>query len=226
MSVVLAVRTKDGVYMGGDSQITYGESKSTLVSPNLYKVWNVDEHPNTIMGGVGALRDLNIASCMGELYDPISDKLEEELSFPKMVNEVVPGLFNHFTQHGRTLNDGGVISLRNSSFLIAQKDNCYLVDTDGCVMDLMEGECIAIGSGAVVAKAAYEALDMSSDYTTEQKIAMALVRSCEQSAGVGFPIYIMNTMDETMLYMSQEDFFTPYEDEDEDIEAVEDNIED
>ena len=56
MSVVIAIKDGDKILMGGDCQVSYGGNKSTLVSPNLMKVWEVEGHPNTIMGGVGAFK--------------------------------------------------------------------------------------------------------------------------------------------------------------------------
>lgn len=202
MSVVIAVKVGNKVLMGGDCQVSYGGNKATLISPNLMKVWEVEGHPNTIMGGVGALRDLNIAYANDEYYDTTRDALGQELNFKFMVNEVVPNVMNLFSEHGRTVNDAGIIRLNDSAFLFAQKDKCYQIDSDGCIMELSyEGECIAIGSGATIAQSAYRALEDIDSISTEEKLKRALVRACEEDLHVNYPIYIRDTENPERLYI-------------------------
>ncbi len=216
MSVVLAVKSGDRILMGADCQVSYGGSKATLVSPNLRKIWEVEEHPNMLMGGVGALRDLNIAYAMGSLYDVTRDEAGKSLDFKFMVNDVVPTLLNHFTSHGRTVNEGGAMGFCDSSFIIAKDSECYQIYSDGCVLDLsFDGECMAIGSGSIVAKAAYEAVQDLEELSVEEKMLRALTQACEQDGGVNYPIYIKDTLDtdriiifdgvETTLYGYPED---------------------
>ena len=194
MSVVIAIKDGDKILMGGDCQVSYGGNKSTLVSPNLMKVWEVEGHPNTIMGGVGALRDLNIAYANDEYYDTTRDKLGEELDFKFMVNKVVPNILNLFTDHGRAVNNNGVVTLNGSSFLFAQKDKCYMIDTDGCLLDLTyDGECIAIGSGSTIAQSAYNTLQDIESLTAEEKLLKALIQACEEDLHVNYPVYIRDT---------------------------------
>lgn len=196
MSVVIAVKDGDRILMGGDCQVSYGGNKSTLVSPNLMKVWEVEGHPNTIMGGVGALRDLNIAYANDTYYDTTRDELKKELDFKFMVNKVVPNILNLFTDHGRAVNTNGVVTLNGSSFLFAQKDNCYLVDTDGCITDLTyDGECVAIGSGSTIAQSAYNTLSDIEGLDAEDRLLKALIQACEEDLHVNYPVYIKNTED-------------------------------
>lgn len=217
MSVVMAVKDGDRVLMGGDCQVSCGGNKSTLVSPNLLKVWEVEAHPNTIMGGVGALRDLNIAYSMDALYDTIRDEANKELDFKFVVNEVVFNILNHFGNCGRTSSNNGIITM-GSTFLLAQKDKCYLIDADGCVMDLTyDGECLAIGSGGVIAQAAYNTLVDIESLTAEEKILKALIQACEEDLHVNFPVYIRDTSnpERMMVYDGETVYKMGYEEEEE-----------
>lgn len=200
MSVILAVKDGDRVLVGTDCQVSYGGDKAVLVSENLRKIWEVTNHPNTIMGGVGALRDLNIAYCMDSLYESIRDEAGKKLDFKTVVNEIVPTMLNHFGSHGRTINNNGVITFSNSSFILAQGSECFMIDSDGCVMDLSyDLECMSVGSGATVAKSAFEALADLDGLTVEEKMIKALAQTCEQDRGVNYPVYIKDTEDPTRI---------------------------
>lgn len=220
MSVVIAVKDGDRVLVGGDCQVSCGGNKATLVSPNLMKVWRVEGHPNTLMGGVGSLRDLNIAYATDTYYDTTRDELGKELDFKFMVNKVVPGVLNLFTDHGRATNKNGIVAI-SSSFIFAQKDKCYMIDSDGCVLDLTyEGECMAIGSGATIAQSAYNTLADVESLNAEEKILKALIQACEEDLHVNFPIYIRNTEkpEQMIVYDGVEMYSCGYEDEDEGVE--------
>ena len=41
MSVVVAIKKNDRIYMGADSQVSYGGTRSTLSNPNNYKIWAI-----------------------------------------------------------------------------------------------------------------------------------------------------------------------------------------
>ena len=42
MSVVVAIKEGDKVFIGADSQVTKGGTRTTLKNPNNYKIWKVD----------------------------------------------------------------------------------------------------------------------------------------------------------------------------------------
>ena len=60
MSVVVAVRDEDKIWLATDSQVTAGWTKSLLLSQHSFKIFKGRNKVN--IGGVGSLRDLNIIS--------------------------------------------------------------------------------------------------------------------------------------------------------------------
>lgn len=50
MSVVVAIKKGDKVYLGADSQVTRGGTRGTLKNPNNYKIWKVIGVDNCLMG--------------------------------------------------------------------------------------------------------------------------------------------------------------------------------
>ena len=91
MSVVVAIK-KDGViYMGADSQVSCGGTRSTLSNPNNYKIWAVSEVDNCLMGSVGTLRANNVIKVADDLIPEIVD-FKEAVSFRFVVRHFVPRL--------------------------------------------------------------------------------------------------------------------------------------
>ena len=69
MSVVVAIKSGDKVYIGADSQVTKGGTRTTLHNPNNYKVWKVDGADHALMAHVGAVRDANVVRLMSGIID-------------------------------------------------------------------------------------------------------------------------------------------------------------
>lgn len=191
--------------MAADSQASLGGSKMTLVSPNCMKMWRPASHPNMIMGGAGAFRDINILSVKDTWYDPLLDKAGEPLDFKFMVTEFVPTLLNELTANGRTESDNSGLSM-NSQFLVAMGDRCYSIMGDGCVIDMTyEEEIMAIGSGSDIALAAYRAMEGIPGLSIKERIIRAMAETCESDLYVNFPVYIMDTESQNIdIYDGQE----------------------
>ena len=49
MSVVVAIKDGERVYMGADSQSTIGNTRITLRNQNNFKIWKVIDSNNTLM---------------------------------------------------------------------------------------------------------------------------------------------------------------------------------
>lgn len=49
MSVIIAIKKDDVVYLGADSYVTRGGSRMSLSNPNNYKIWKVRGVENCLM---------------------------------------------------------------------------------------------------------------------------------------------------------------------------------
>lgn len=67
MSVAVAIKKDGKIYMGSDSQVTLGGTRTTLKNPNNYKIWKVLGVDNCLMGSVGNLRDTCVIKTMDTL---------------------------------------------------------------------------------------------------------------------------------------------------------------
>ena len=98
MSVVVAIK-KDGViYMGADSQVTKGGSRTTLSNPNNYKIWALRDLDHAVMGSVGTLRAANIMKVADGLIPEIV-ALRGDITFRFVVKQFVPSLMDELAHY-------------------------------------------------------------------------------------------------------------------------------
>lgn len=189
MSVVVAVRDTDRIWLVADSQVTLGGNKGLLTSSNSFKIFKNGE--NCLMGVVGSLRDANILSTASvEFVDPLL-VLKNQVDFKSIVRETVPKIFEELAYFKRVSVENGMCYL-DSQVLIATGKDCFSIYSDGAVLEL--DEMFAIGSGADVAESAYTIL-MDTTLTAKEKAIKAAISSCERDLYVAFPIVITNTFD-------------------------------
>lgn len=193
MSVVLAIKSGDAIYLGTDSQVSYGGTKKLITNPTSFKIWRPVGHKHLIVGGVGALRDLNILSTVDVWFDEVevtgSETKEFELDFSYVVRTLAPAIraeLERYTPQGSEPS--------NSSFVFAYKDKCYEIAPCGSVNELAyEGDFVAIGSGGTITTAVYSAIQDLEDMPLKEKMIRSLAQACEDDLYVSYPILLMDT---------------------------------
>ena len=116
MSLVVAIKKDNTIYMGADSQVTKGGTRSTLRNPNNYKIWKVRNTDNCLMAHVGLVREANIVRLIDNLvteYDVFKDRIDYEF----VVKSVVPDIMSELKRYGYLKEDalvGTKRSIRNS----------------------------------------------------------------------------------------------------------------
>ncbi len=219
MSVVIAVKDGDRVLVAADSQFSRGDSKGLLLNPASMKVWRPTGHTNVVMGGAGALRDLNILSTRDQWYDPLLDDANKTLDFKFAVRELVPEIMNELTAFGRTSSDRNGSFGMDSTFIFARKDNFFRIDSDGAVTESVgDGDAEAVGSGAVVTMAAFNVLRDIKEIDLEEKLIRAVSQACEDDLYVNYPIIIMDTTSEDVQVFDGVELYTIGTEEEEEIE--------
>jgi ATP-dependent protease HslVU (ClpYQ) peptidase subunit len=188
MSVVVAIK-KDGIiYMGADSQVTKGGTRTTLSNPNNYKIWAVSGADHALMGCVGTLRAANIMKVADGLIPEIVE-LKNMVDFKFVVKRLVPRMMEELEGYKQlTKNDDGVPCM-DSSFLFAYKDKLFSIEHYGSVIEV--DDFCAIGSGAPEA--------MGSLFSTVnvddpiKRIQDAIKSSATHDIYVDYPIVISST---------------------------------
>lgn len=189
MSVVVAIKDSDRVWIGCDSQITRWDwTKEDFFGS--HKIWKPSDDQDIAMGGVGYPRDINILSTSTEWVDELT-KLKDSVDMKYVIRTIVPKAFKELEDAGRLQNKDGIKSMK-SSFIFAYKEQIYELGSDGCV--LSHDDMAAIGSGYIECLAAWDIIK-NNGMTTKEKLISILKSSCKINLYVNYPIIIMNTLD-------------------------------
>ena len=187
MSVVVAIK-KDGViYMGADSQVTRGGTRTSLSNPNNYKIWKVKGVDNCLMGHVGSLREACVVKVMDNLVRDI-DVIRDYVDFEYVVTRIVPMMIDQLIEY-RYLDKDGVFKEMDSRYLFAFEDKLFVIGFGGSVIEV--DDCVAIGSGEC------EAIGSLLTTQTEEDPIVRIVKAIKASAAhdiyVDYPIVMSNT---------------------------------
>ena len=198
-------------------------------------------HKHLIVGGVGALRDLNILSTVDVWFDEVevtgSETKEFELDFSYVVRTLAPAIRAELERYSP---QDSVPT--NPSFVFAYKDKCYEIAPCGSVNELAyEGDFVAIGSGGTITTAVYSAIQGFGRYATKRKNDSLVAQACEDDLYVSYPILLMDTAsshtevfdgeylhinsDEVIHFNDLRDYYSEIEDDELDDELDADLVE-
>ena len=186
MSVVVAIKENGKVFIGADSQVTKGGTRTTLKNENNYKVWRVPNAPHCLMAQVGNLRDANVVRLMQDLVTDYNI-YRGHISFDFVVKKVVPDIVEELTRFGY-LKDGKNSEYLDSSFLFAYKDQLWMIGQDRSVIEIED--YIAIGSGA---DQAIGSLLSTENENARDRIIKAIKASAAADIYVDYPIILTDT---------------------------------
>ena len=188
MSVVVAIRKGDKVYVGADSQVTRGGTRATLKNPNNYKIWKVLGVNHCLMAHVGVVRDANIVRLSDNLVSDYS-AYKGYIDYEYVVKRVVPGIISELKGAGY-LKDEQYFESMESRYLFIYKDKMYTINTDGCVLEV--DDYVAIGSGE---DQAIGSLLSTEGEDPETRIIKAIKASAASDIYVDYPIILTNSKD-------------------------------
>ena len=190
MSVVVAIK-KDGIiYMGADSQVSCGGTRSTLSNPNNYKIWAMSDIDNCLMGSVGTLRANNVIKVAHDLIPEIVD-IKDAVDFRFVVRHFVPRLMDELDEYNILLKDKYDSPNMETDFLFAYHDRLYSISRYGSVIEV--DDFCAIGSGSCEALGSLLSSVKIDDPV--ERIKMAIKASAAHDIYVDYPIVTSNTKD-------------------------------
>jgi ATP-dependent protease HslVU (ClpYQ) peptidase subunit len=199
MSVVVAIKDDDKVWMACDSQVSQGYSKMTLTNSNNYKIVRPKNEKNTLVGIVGNLKLQNAMKIQDSFIDELI-VLKGEFNFKEMFTKVMPKIFEIAKKYGvsEKAKDQDSVYL-NGVIIFAHKDMLFKLDSDGCVTEV--DDYIATGSGGRLSTGYLNQLD-----NTESKrdsIIKAVKAACQTDLYVNYPIIVTNTMDDEFIVINK-----------------------
>jgi len=164
MSVVVAIKENGKIYIGADTQVSYGNLK--IDSPQC-KLFKHSQDEDLVVGVVGYARTGVILKYKKELFNDMRVKAGM-VNMEYLVNEWYLEILEYFKKQKHTEKDEEMLP---STIMIAYKDHCYLVDRSGYIEELEEGKYFFIGSGREVAAGSLNATK-GEDPTTRIKKAV------------------------------------------------------
>lgn len=190
MSVVVAIKKDGVVYMGADSQVSRGGTRTTLSNPNNYKIWKVRDVDNCLMGAVGSLRSSNIIKVCDDLVPEIVD-IKDSVNFRFVVRSLVPHLMEELNEYNALGKDRDEMPNMDAEFLFAYHDRLYYIGANGAAIEVDDFH--AIGSG--MNEAVGSLITTVDEKDPVKRIQSAIKASASRDIYVDYPIVISNTED-------------------------------
>ena len=197
MSVVVAIKEKDRVIFGADSQVTRGGTRKTLSNPNNYKIWRIDGVPGCMMAMVGPSRNGNIIKAADGLIPELA-VLKDEVDFKFVVNHLVPTIFE-LLEESKAIDKSAKRHME-STILFAYRDRLYYIGSYGAVIEV--DDYCAIGSGE---SEALGSLISTEQITSEERIKLAIKASAANDIYVDYPIVIGDTAGDSFKVFYEKD---------------------
>ena len=188
MSVVIAIKDKDKVYVGCDTQVTVGGNKHVLKGES-QKVWHYNNLPDVVMGGSGSLRDIQILQTTPDLLD-LTHILLGEVKYEYLVQHFFTREYEVLMQKNRIMRDalGNYENIVNCHLILAFEDKMFAIDGEGCVIE--GDDYLVIGSGSDIATGI---LETNKSKKPEIRIKEAIEACADNTIYVNNTIYITST---------------------------------
>jgi ATP-dependent protease HslVU (ClpYQ) peptidase subunit len=195
MSVVMAVKQGNRIWLGADTQSTRGTDKYNQLSPHDFKVTKLDNGVLLAMTG-------ETASSQVILAHPEWFTIDEKKSLTKeyIVTKIVPKIYEAFDAEELLEREGrGTPPITKCSILIAYKDKLFEIARDLQVMRYEDYQ--AIGSGSNAAIYGLSKIDKTKDIN--EQLLQLLKISAKHDANVSAPFVLIDT--QGLEYIIKED---------------------
>lgn len=186
MSVIVAIKENNKIYIGCDSQVTCGGTRTTLKNPNNYKIWKVLGAEHCVMGHVGLVRESIPVRLMDSLVTDYAE-IKGYVDYEYVCKRVYPMIIDELKSWNYIKSDG-VFDGTESNFLFAYKNQLFNLAPDGCIIEIED--CVAIGSGS---SQAIGSLLTSEGQDPRTRIIKAIKASAASDIYVDYPIIITDT---------------------------------
>lgn len=185
MSVVVAMKSKNGVILGADSQITMGGVSKTSMCNSNYKIWHPNEYANIVIGSVGSVRELNIIKSTKDLIEEVR-YIKKDIDFDYIVNDLVSKMRKTVIDKKAVEDDKKAFRF-NNNYIIAIDDKLYQIQNDCSVIEI--DSYTAIGSGSNEALACLH----NNNGDVQESVVNAVKSAIKNDIYVGGPVIVTNT---------------------------------
>lgn len=189
MSVVIAIKHKNKIYLGCDTQVSTLSNKDNLKGAS-QKIWHYKDLAEIALGGVGSLRDIQLIQTMDNLFKPL-DLLAGTIDFHYLVNDFFTDIYERLlSKHRIPFMEGRPTPLPiiEAELIVAIEDKMYMIGQDGSVIE--GDDYLVIGSGEDIATGV---LENNKNKKPETRIKEAITACSDKTLFVNSEILITTT---------------------------------
>lgn len=189
MSLVIAIKEKNKIIMGCDSQISGEWNKSTVDNKSFSKIFDILDCKKSLFGVVGRCRDAQLIQTEENLIDELK-MFKNEINYKYVVRDLWNRLYKLLCDNNCVEKDeyNNYKNHIESAFIFAYKDTAFEIGSYGDVFEIQD--YIAIGSGYDVAVGV---LENNKNKTAEERIKEAIKIASEKTLFVDNNIVIKTT---------------------------------
>lgn len=181
MSIVIAIRCNNKIYLGADTQATKGQIKERTS-----KIWKVEHLKNSAFGWTGSLRNSQLVKYAPGIITEFEEFNGIDTRF--VVLNLFDRVYELFRLHGIVPKEDKEPRELNDEFIFACKDNAWVISYDGSVTEIDDYLCI--GSGSDVALGV---LETNKGDDPKTRIEKAIKASSDKTLYVNSYIEIIET---------------------------------
>ena len=203
MSIVMAIKDKDRVYMACDSQTTQGTIKHIIQNEGSCKIFRPYGMKNCLIGGVGLSNGINVLRYQSLFSE--AECLKNEIDHEFIQNELcfrVRDIIKDKDLAGNNEN-----AMLSSNYIICHKNDIYHINEDLCVKEYPE-----FGAAGCCKDVALGCLASSKDEDVKRRLIKAMIACCDNDRNVDFPLVIMNTKTSKVEVLDEKDCYRYLED--------------
>lgn len=198
MSLVVAIKDGNKVYLGADSQVTRGGTRSTLKNPNNYKIWKVNGVESCLMAHVGAFRDANVIRLVDDFIDDY-DVFCDRVDYRFVVKCILPRIIAELRCVG-FVKPENPLEILDSSFIFIYKDKVFKIGPDCSVTEI--DDYVAMGSGC---NEAIGSLLSTEGQSPVDRIIKAIKAGAANDIYVDYPIIITDSESTKFTVINESD---------------------
>ena len=193
MSVVIAIKKNDRIYMAADTQTSCGDRKVTYYNEDNRKIHCFEN--GILLGHTGSVHNWQILCAHPEYFTVPEDG---EMNKKYVVHSIIPKIFKCYRDNNMCEKEENAPDRIGDSYLLAYKDKMFLIES---AFDVKVIEHYAeIGSGGDLTLAGLMELDAEDtcDDTEIEKRLVDMIRiASSRIMSVSGPYFLINTADRT-----------------------------
>ena len=189
MSILIACKKGDVVYMGTDTRTIKGGTKSNELCESNYKIQKM---PNKML--VGIATDKKVRQVLFASPEIFTLDANEQLTHKHIVTSIIPKIQQTLRKYDLLIEDEGKVPIMPGEILLAYQDRLYEICWQFSVY--YSQDALAVSSCPIADYAQYTLFNAKNDEHPNQTITNALDVVARHSYLVGRPYVLIDTKDQ------------------------------